>query len=409
MPFPPLRYVDVSQVEHEGQTLICIRDPEGIVETPLLLTPIAFFVASQLDGESSVADIQRAFSKLAPGRVVRTEDIEQVVAFLDEHGFLLSPSFLEHRAQVHKDYHDSPVRPAYLAGKSYPKDADELKRYLDSQFTRERGPGSPPLNISRDGVPLRALVVPHIDFERGGHAYAHGFLRMAQAGKPDTVIIFGVAHAGPPLPFVLTRKRFETPLGTLEPDLELIDLLAQDSPADPFEHEIVHRTEHSIEFQAVMLAYLYGTDVRIVPVLCGAFLSDHDEQEPAAKGPVHEFLDRCREAVHRLGRRVTVIASADLAHVGRTFGDDFDIDDTVVGQVRERDVEDLAHVLSVNPSDWYHAVMRDENRRRVCGLNCIYSALKCVEGSATQGELVHYDYAPDPAGGIVSFANIVLP
>lgn len=409
MPFPPLRYVDASQVEHEGQTLICIRDPEGIVEAPLLLTPIAFFVASQLDGETTAADIQRAFSKLAAGRVVRAEDIEQVVAFLDEHGYLLSPSFLERRAAIHKEYHESPVRPAYLAGKSYPSNATELRAYLDSQFTREGGPGALPGAPVRGRAPVRCLIVPHIDFERGGHAYAQGFFRMAQAGKPDTVLIFGVAHTGTPSPFVLTRKRFETPLATLDLDDELIDLLVQDYPDDPFEHEIVHRTEHSIEFQAVMLAYLYGAGVRIVPILCGAFLSDRDGQEPDPEGPVLEFLTRCRQAIERLGRRVTVIASADLAHVGRTFGDDFDIDATVIGSVRERDAQDLAHVLTANPEEWYRAVMSDENQRRVCGLNCIFSALKSVEGSVKQGELVHYDYAPDPAGGIVSFANIILP
>ena len=30
---------------------------------------------------------------------------------------------------------------------------------------------------------------------------------------------------------------------------------------DPYAYEMVHRTEHSIEFQAVMLSYLYGSAV----------------------------------------------------------------------------------------------------------------------------------------------------
>jgi hypothetical protein len=51
--------------------------------------------------------------------------------------------------------------------------------------------------------------------------------------------------------------------------------------------------------------------------------------------------------------------------------------------------------------------MKDVNARRVCGVNCIYAALKTVEGSVEPGKLIHYDYAPDPAGGIVSFASVV--
>lgn len=409
MPLPPLRFVDVSQLEHDGQILVCLRDPEGIVSDPVVLSPAGFFVASLLNGENEIADIRRAFSDSTGGRALREGDVEHVVAFLDEHGFLLTPTFIEKRDAVYQAFHQAEVRPAYLAGRSYPTDPDELRTYVDGFFTRTEGPGDVPSKPQDAGEPLRGLVVPHIDFERGGHTYAHGFARMAQAGRPDTVVIFGVAHAGPPVPFVMTRKGFETPLGTLEVDREFIDKITPQDGWDPFEHEIVHRTEHSIEFQAVMLAYLYGSDVKIVPILCGPFLSEREGLEPDVDGAVREFLANCRDVIANCGKSVTVIASADLAHVGQTFGDDFDIDDAIIAQIRARDLDDLARVTAMQPEEWYRAVMLDENQRRVCGLNCIYSTMKCVEGEATAGELVHYDYAPDPAGGIVSFANLVLP
>jgi AmmeMemoRadiSam system protein B len=280
--------------------------------------------------------------------------------------------------------------------------------YLDGLFLRENGPGETPSQPRRDGDPLPGLVVPHIDFERGGHTYAHGFARMAQAGRPDTIVIFGVAHAGPPVPFVMTRKGFETPFGTIEPDLELIDAIASASEADPYGFEIMHRTEHSVEFQAVMLAYLYGPAVKIVPILCGPFLSERDGLAPDVDGSVRDFLANCQRVIAESGKRITVIASADLAHVGRTFGDDFDVDKTVIDGVRDRDASDLAHITAMDPEGWYQAVMLDENQRRVCGLNCIYSTMKCIEGAVTSGELIHYDYAPDPSGGIVSFAGLAL-
>jgi hypothetical protein len=103
-----------------------------------------------------------------------------------------------------------------------------------------------------------------------------------------------------------------------------------------------------------------------------------------------------------------VIAGADLAHVGRRFGDAFDIDDTVVQAVHRRDHEDLLEVVANNPAGFYQSVMKDRNQRRVCGLNCIYAALHTVHGMVRSGELLHYDYAHDPAGGIVSFANVFL-
>lgn len=141
--------------------------------------------------------------------------------------------------------------------------------------------------------------------------------------------------------------------------------------------------EHSIEFQAVMLAHLYGTAIRIVPILCGPF--DVDASEPGGESRAEEFLCACRRAVEASKKKVTVVAGADLAHVGRRFGDDFDITDAIVNQVMARDKEDLAHVVAKAPDAWYQGVMRDENERRVCGLNCIYSALRIVEQSASGG------------------------
>ncbi len=80
----------------------------------------------------------------------------------------------------------------------------------------------------------------------------------------------------------------------------------------------------------------------------------------------------------------------------------------MTGMVRARDQEDMEHVRRVSASDFYGSVMKDANQRKVCGINCIYSALKSLQGTATRGEPIHYDFAHDPNGGIVSFASVAL-
>lgn len=404
MPLPPLRYLDVARFDQNGETMIVLRDTEGIVDEPLILTPIAFFIAAQLDGTNDVSDIQYLFSNASGGRILRSEDILRVVETLDQHGFLLSETYLAQRDAVAREFSQSTVRSAHLAGKSYPEEPGELREYLDAQFTRDGGPGELPSDSPADLTPVSCLIVPHIDYERGGHSYAHGYRRMRARGRPDTVLIFGVAHAGAATPFILTRKHFDTPLGLVQTDIDLVDAIAAQCGWDPFADELVHRTEHSIEFQAVMLAHLFGTDVKIVPILCGPFM----ESDGAIATVVAEFLDACRRTITASGKRVTVVAAADLAHVGPRFGDTFDVDENVLKAVDMRDREDLAHVVAVQPDAWYQSVLRDGNARRVCGLNCIYAALKAVDGAIRRGDLVHYGYAPDPAGGIVSFANVVF-
>lgn len=408
MKLPPLRMIDIVPVEHEGEQLFCLNDPGHFVDDQLILSPPAVFVASMLDGENGVEDIRRAFHAQSGGVALAAEQIFEIVDHLDRTGFLQTEHFDDMLMRVREEYRRADARPAAHAGRSYPADPDELRDFLDGQFVREGGPGkrqdSPPAGA---GV-LPGLIVPHIDFGRGGHSYAHGYSALCRHAKPDTVIVFGVAHAAEPVPFILTRKPYETPLGTLEIDEEIISVLEEACTWDPYAFEFAHRGEHSIEFQAVMLAHLYGTDVKIVPILCSMFGEDFDAGEPTARQPIANFLRACNESVRSSDKKVSVLASADLAHVGRRFGDPFDIDEAVVEAVAQRDSEDLSHVEAIDAEKFYASVNKDGNRRKVCGINCIYSALRALDGVATVGEALHYDYAEDPAGGIVSFASVAL-
>lgn len=408
MKLPPLRSIEIVPIEHEGQPCFYLYDPRSIVDEQMLLSSAAVFVASMLDGHNGVEDIQLAFRDQTGGVILEHGQILEIVEHLDQIGFLQTEHFDAIHARVSKGFSEADTRPAFLAGKSYPEEAGKLRAFLDEQFLRDGGPGEGPHAEPEVKDSLPGLIVPHIDFERGGHAYAHGYRSLSRHAKPDTVIVFGVAHASEPVPFILSRKHFDTPLGVVKVDLEMVGRLEQACTWDPFAFELTHRTEHSIEFQAVMLSYLYGSDVQIVPILCSMFGEDFYTGAPAATEPIEEFLRACNQCVQDADKMVSVIASADLAHVGRKFGDPFDIDQGVLDSVARRDKEDLRHTETVDAVSFYASVMMDGNRRRVCGLNCIYSALRSVDGIAKVGEALHYDYAEDPAGGIVSFASVAL-
>lgn len=406
-PLPAIRQVDLFPIEHEGQTLICLSDPAGIIEDQLVLTLPAAFLAAQLDGRKTLEDMRGAFQRQFGGATVSQEELSGIVTQLDTAGFLQTESFDHLKDTVVSAFRNRETRPARGAGKSYPSEPGELREFLAGQFLREGAPGRPLPDRPGGGIPHPGLIVPHIDLHRGGHCYAHGYLSLYESGTPDTVIVYGVAHSAEPVPFIMTRKGFETPLGTLEADLEFIDALETACDFDPYAYEFTHRAEHSIEFQALMLAYLYGPKVKIVPILTSHFIEEPHRTNGEAN-PVSRFLGACAETIRSSSRKFTVLAAADLAHVGRRFGDPFDIDDQVVQSVRERDFEDLAFVHTIEPEAFYGSVMKDQNARHVCGYNCIYSAVKSLEGIAGRGETLHYGYAHDPAGGIVSFVSAAL-
>jgi len=409
MKLPMIRNLEVFPVKVEGETVFCLRDPEGYVEQQAYLSPHAFFIASCLNGKNTVHEVQKLFEKQFTGQSLDKKWISEVVTFLDENFFLFNKRFETLRKRVEKKFLSAPTRPAYFAGKSYPNFPDQLREVINQFFLHPTGPQRLPdfSSLSYDLPTAKGLITPHIDFQRGGPAYAHGYYSLFQHGRPDLFFVFGVSHLSPPTPFILTRKDFHTPLGTIKTNTEIVDQLAAACQWDPFAFEIAHRTEHSIEFQVVMLSYLYGTNIEIVPVLCGAFPDDFETVDASQPDTINPFINVCRSVLADREKRVTLISGVDLAHVGRRFGDPFDITSETTEQVRIRDHEDLKWALDVNPDSFLSSLMKDKNERRVCGKNCIYATLKILKGISDSGEELDYNHAPDPLGGMVSFTSIL--
>ncbi len=404
---PAIRAIEIVPVKEGDEQLFCLYDPLGYVDEQIVLSPAALLIASSLDGVRDIGAIQKELAAHLNGMVVKPEIIANVVNYLDENGFLLSERFFSIRDAVEARYQLERDRPPFHAGKAYPANPDELRALIDSYFLLEGGPGPlSDISVPQNGSPALCVIAPHIDFTRGAVAYAHSYASLYRRKKPETVLLFGVAHNCVPPPFILSRKNFATPFGVLETNQRVVNILEEACDWNPLEYEFVQRTEHSIEFQAVMLSYLYGESVRIVPVLCSPFSEGHAEKNPARIPKVQRFLEASQQLLREHSDTITVIAGADLAHVGLQFGDDFEIDDDIIEAVARRDREDLGQLVHQPAESFYASVLSDNNSRRVCGLGCIYAAMKVVEPLAKSQQLLHYGYAPDPMGGIVSFAGM---
>ncbi|HUF91261.1 MAG TPA: AmmeMemoRadiSam system protein B, partial [Candidatus Limnocylindria bacterium] len=263
---PRLRAIEVFPVDHEGKRYLALRDPAGFTPSVAMLPMALLEVVSLFDGEHSIDDIQAAVQRHTGERVERAR-ITELAATLDEHGFLESARFRARRDAIEAGFLASPVRAATHAGGAYAAERDALRTAMDAFFTSADGPG--PVKGRAGGAALHAVIAPHIDFHRGGPAYAWAYREVAERCEADVFVVFGTCHAGMADPFAMTRKAYDTPFGAAEVDGELVDAIAGRAGQECFASEGAHRGEHSIEFQAVFLRYLFaGTrDIRIVPVL----------------------------------------------------------------------------------------------------------------------------------------------
>ncbi|MBI4565819.1 MAG: AmmeMemoRadiSam system protein B [Planctomycetes bacterium] len=408
MPLPRRRVMDAFPVKTDGEMYFVLRDAEGILDDPVVVDPLSFLVWNLLNGYSDVEALQERIAPYAGGMKIPEGRLRSVVDQLDRHLLLESPALEARREELARAFRAAAARPARFAGRGgYAETEAELRRELDAYYEHEFGAGRP--EYTRRHPPPQGVLAPHIDFRRGGTCYTHAYRAVAESQPAETYVILGVAHVSPPKPFVLTTKSYETPLGTAESDLEFIrELLSRTgSDAGLLDHEMVHRNEHSIEFQAVFLKHAHPEAAfRIVPILCSSFEPHLKAGAPSDAALIESTIEALRETILNVGRRVTIIAGVDLSHVGPRFGDDTPLDQRLVEWMSEGDRRSLEYVANADADGFWNSVMADGNRRHVCGLTAGYTALRLLGGS--RGALLRYGFAPDPAGGLVSFASAVF-
>jgi AmmeMemoRadiSam system protein B len=397
--------VEVFPARVSGHEVLCLRDPQQYCEAVVYVPAQAASILGLFDGQHSLLDIQAAFARRF-GSLLFREQLLEVIQSLDEHLLLDSPRFAARRAEVEEGFRRARSRTAWLAGRSYSLEPGALRQQLDGYFTAAEGPGATPPSPSAAG--LVGLVVPHIDFTRGGPCYGWGYRELEGAPPVDRWVILGTVHAAIERAFALTRKDFETPLGIVQIDQEFLDRLLAVGGSLYLEDELAHRGEHSIEFQAVFLRHRTpsASPVRIVPILCGSLHRFvEDRRSPGQEQGIQRFVAALRDTMATLGGRTVVVASADLAHVGPRFGDSRPITPGQLREVEDADREMLAAVESGDAEAVFHAVARDGDRRRICGLPPIYTAMRILPGA--WGRLLRYTQWPDPQG-TVTFAAVAL-
>jgi hypothetical protein len=407
MDYPKLRSIDVFPFEASGQKAIGLRDPAVMNDRVLVISYPAFFVVSLFDGTRSLLDIKAEYMRKY-GEIIFTEQLEEIVRQLDENYLLESERYQNYRVQMEDEWRRAEIRSAAYAGKSYEADPGRLVQQLDGFFTDSRGPGKP--GSEQAESPIKGLIAPHIDFQRGGPCYAWAYKELAESSPPDLFIILGTVHLPTLNPFILTKKKLETPFGVVDTASDIVDALAERLPFDPFWDEILHKTEHTIEFQAVFLSYLFRdtTRFRVVPVLCGSFQDVVAGSRAADQKPhLADFIGRLRESVEKSGCQSCYIASADLAHVGHRFGAAAAPSPADLYDVELQDRALLSHAERLDAEGFCDFIQKEKDGRNICGLPPIYALLSAID--AREGKLLDYRQSVEPGGGsAVTFASMVF-
>jgi AmmeMemoRadiSam system protein B len=405
--YPKLRNLEVLPHVEGTRPVILLRDPRQISEDTLVVSPQVYQLLTLFDGANSILDIQTVLTRQS-GQIVFREQIETLVNQLDKAYFLDNENFRSRRADVVREFQRQKIRPAHLAGESYPADERELRELITSFYQSDEGAGQTDAPKKRS---IRALVAPHIDLRLGGPTYTHAYRRLAESEPPDLFVILGTGHMGVQDFFSVCVKDFETPLGTARADVEFAECFQRTVGSETFGEELSHRNEHTIEFQLLFLQHLLDTNsFKIFPVLASFSYADlifPDRKKGACVEKVSKFVQALRAAQVSTQRRMCLIASVDLAHIGPRYGDDLTPLPGTIERVKAKDLEMLSLVTQGDWEGFSNFVASERDERRICGFPCLYTLLQYL-GDSTGELLAHSHCQIDSTGSFVTYASLAF-
>lgn len=384
---PQLRPVEVSRISHEGNDFFVLKDPRRLSEQSLLV-PVALGPYLQnIDGTNTVDEIVEVALGIG-AEPVPEEILDDLLSRLDEMLLLSNGAYVGEMKRRVDEYRAAPSRAPTLADFAYPGSAEDLRGYLDGfafpyMVSEENSLSDSSFDL-RAG-PLKAIITPHIDYERGGDSYGMIWEQVReQLQDVELFVVFGTDHNGDGPRLTLTGQNYETPLGTLETDIELVDdlskILSSDDSIDnhAFADEFNHANEHSIELATVWLHRALGrSEAKMLPVLCGSFgrLLMDGAISPDEHPQICAAIERLQTVASE--RRTVFIAAADLAHVGPAFGDieTFLVDSDGRVRVESDDKALLESITAGDRKQFFDLIKQKSNSNKICGLAPIYMTL----------------------------------
>lgn len=376
---------------------LLIRDPFHYSDATLIIPPPLVACLEYFDGEQTDLDLRKALVELTGD--LEVGDLEQhLITTLSAAGFLLDETYLRMREECQRDFAEAGERVAAHAGSAYPASEGELRATLGNYLGKRAI--HPP-----DG--LAGIAVPHVSPFGGWECYKAGYDVLSPEHATKTFVILGTSHYGSPDLFGLTRKPFVTPFGIAETDVTLVDELERRAPRAVAMEDYCHSFEHSVEFQVVFLQHLFGSNVRIVPVLCGSFAhSIYQGGLPEDNPEVARFFDVMGDVAARESSRLMFVLGIDMAHMGRRYGDRFaalaEVDE--MAEVAGRDRRRIDSINRADPGGFWDQVQENHDDLKWCGSSPLYTFMRSVPG--LKGELHKYQQWNIDEHSVVSFAGM---
>jgi MEMO1 family protein len=189
------------------------------------------------------------------------------------------------------------VRKAQFAGKFYPESTSGLEQMLQFVSRVENNK----INIQLANKNILGGIVPHAGFQYSGYHAVHFYELLKRSPQRfDTFVVINPNHSGSGSGLYNSSSAnfWETPLGNVEQDLELLGAMNLQV------NDASHENEHSGEVQLPFLQHYISYPFRVVMITM-----NHQHPETA-----RDLAKIIKQASLKTNRKILMIASSDFSH-----------------------------------------------------------------------------------------------
>jgi AmmeMemoRadiSam system protein B len=270
------------------------------------------------------------------------------------------------------------LRKTAHAGSFYPRFGDQI-----STWVRRWIEDKPVAPASEKAV---ELIVPHAGYIYSGACAANAFHYISEQDF-DTFVILHPSHHGMHFDWSVSPfDQYDSPLGKLEQDTQLYELLTRNGDGAGQELRL-HEAEHSMEIQLPLIKFFFP-DARVCPIMIG-----QPYPEVATR-----LAKKLREAIASSGKKVCIVVSTDLSHY-------YDSD-----RAERMDSLIIRYIMSLDPDALWQSVI--SKRCEACGIGGILTLLNYARPyPEIKARLIEYTHSGKVTGDnqqVVGYLSAIL-
>ncbi len=272
------------------------------------------------------------------------------------------------------------------AGSWYPGTENALLKEMNNLFTDDKfGPGEEPHTQNLEKRTIIGGLCPHAGIRFSGYCAAHTYLNLFKERIPDTIVILGNIHNRYNDIAIFEKGEWETPLGNLEVDDELVQVILNKSEIIQLDNSAFtgdYEAEHNIEIQLPFIKYcMKESNLKIVPIKLG-YKTYHNYKL------CEEVASDLSESINSYNKDVVIVASSDMQHE-----EVLNLKKLEKFKSRDKDVINAFEELNAEK------LMNIASNLTVCGPQTITTLLlTCKILNATSGKLLKYYTSVDKGG-----------